>query len=303
MGVAFAPGQTLGRGDLDIFLTNSSGNVSNAYAITFALYWVDPSSNAEVLIGPSTRQPVNPAVGEYYAAVMIPTSATPGTYHIRWTFKQYSSDPDAQVVQEFAVVAAGSDAGVGNTGGTTRSACEQDLIKKLRFLLRDNNPDKNYKFRPPQGEGTVGCYNRVFGYVWEDEELYEYLEIALWKWNAHPPETEELCNINTLCQRKPAWKASLLWGALVNAAQALAYNWVADEFDYSIGGISLNLDRSSKYMDLKRNAEEQWDKLTEAKARTVKYIRGLQQPRFGIGVRSAFGPATGRGVLSPRKFL
>lgn len=104
-------------------------------------------------------------------------------------------------------------------------------------VVVSNSPDRNYRFRPPQGEGTVGCYNRVFGYIWEDEELYEYLEIALWKWNAHPPETEELCNITTLCQRKPAWKASLLWGALVNAAQALAYNWVSDEF--SVAGDTL----------------------------------------------------------------
>jgi hypothetical protein len=80
-------------------------------------------------------------------------------------------------------------------------------------------------------------------------------------------------------------------------------NGVVAHNTYSIGGISLDLDKSSKYMDLKRNAEEQFDKLTEAKSRTVKYLRGLQQPRFGIGVRSAFGPATGRGVLSPRKFL
>jgi hypothetical protein len=80
-------------------------------------------------------------------------------------------------------------------------------------------------------------------------------------------------------------------------------NGIVAHNTYSIGGISLDLDKSSKYMDLKRNAEEQWDKLTEAKARTTKYLRGLQQPRFGIGVRSAFGPATGRGILSPRKFL
>ena len=138
MGVAFTPGQTLGRGDLDIFLTNTAGNVSNAYTITFAIYWVDPASNAEVLIGSPARQPVNPAVGEYYAAIMIPTSATPGTYHVRWTFKQYSADPDSQVVQEFAVVAAGSDTGTGAGSSAGRSACEQDLIKKLRFLLRDN---------------------------------------------------------------------------------------------------------------------------------------------------------------------
>ena len=137
MGVAFTPGQTLGRGDLDIFLTNTAGNVSNAYTITFAIYWVDPVSNAEVLIGPSARQPVNPAVGEYYAAIMIPTAATPGTYHIRWTFKQYSSDPDSQVVQEFAVVAAGSNTGAGSTTSSL-STCQQDLIRKLRFLIRDN---------------------------------------------------------------------------------------------------------------------------------------------------------------------
>ena len=116
-------------------------------------------------------------------------------------------------------------------------------------------------------------------------------------------ETEELKNIDMVCQQKPAWKAVLLWGALVNAAQALTYNWIANEFDYSIGGISLSIEKSSKYEGMKQNAEDQWDKLTEAKARTTKYMRGLSQPRFGRGVRSAFGPYVGRGVLSPRSFV
>jgi hypothetical protein len=80
-------------------------------------------------------------------------------------------------------------------------------------------------------------------------------------------------------------------------------NGIVAHNTYSIGGISLDLEKSAKYMDLKGNAEEQWDKLTEAKARTTKYLRGLSQPRFGIGVRSAFGPFTGRGVLSPRSFV
>jgi hypothetical protein len=51
------------------------------------------------------------------------------------------------------------------------------------------------------------------------------------------------------------------------------------------------------------SASAQFDKAAEAKSRTVKFIRGLQQPRFGIGVRSAFGPYVGRGVLSPRSFI
>jgi hypothetical protein len=72
---------------------------------------------------------------------------------------------------------------------------------------------------------------------------------------------------------------------------------------YSIGGISLDIDKSSKYQSLKENAESQFDKLTEAKARTTKFIKGLSQPRFGRGVRSAFGPHVGKNILSPRRFF
>jgi hypothetical protein len=300
MGVVFNQGQLLGRSDLDLFLTNSSGNPTNAYAITYAIYCVDPITCDEVLIGSAGRTPVNPQVGEYYAALQVPPNAAVGDYRIRWTVTEYAGAPEQMVVQEFGVVGQGTDTG---SGGGTYSQCESELISKLRFLLRDQNPDRNYRFRPPEGEGEVGCFNQVNGYIWEDAELYEFLEMSLWKWNMHPPETDDLCNLNTLCSKKPNWRAAILWGALVNAAQALAYNWVADEFDYSIGGISLNIEKSSKYMDLKRNAEEQWDKLTEAKSRTTKFMRGLSQPRFGRGVRSAFGPNVGRGVLSPRNFI
>jgi hypothetical protein len=296
MAVVFTQGQVLARGDLDIFLSNSSGNPTNAFSISYAVYYVDPDTG-EVLIGAAARTPVNPVVGEYYASLQVPSSAVPGDYRIRWLFRETSTSAEEGAVQEFGVV---SDA---VTSASTYTPCVEDLIRKMRFLTRDNNPDRNYRFMPPEGEGTVGCYNQVFGYIWTDEEFAEYLEIALWKWNAFPPETEELKNIDMVCQQKPAWKAVLLWGALVNAAQALTYNWIANEFDYSIGGISLSVEKSSKYEGMKQNAEDQWDKLTEAKARTTKYIRGLSQPRFGRGVRSAFGPYVGRGVLSPRSFV
>jgi len=241
---------------------------------------------------------VNPDVGEYYASLLIPSAAVPGCYRIRWVFRETASSSQEGVVQEFGVVAESSLAVT-----TAYTTCVQNLINKMRTLTRDNCPDKNYKFRPPEGEGTVGCYNQVFGYIWTDAEFAEYLEIALWKWNIHPPNTDQYSTIDKVCSGKPSWQAALLWGALVTAAQALAYNWVSDEFDYSIGGISLNIEKSSKYMDLKRNAEEQWDKMVEAKQRTEKYMRGLSQPRFGRGVRSSFGPHVGRGVLSPRNFV
>ena len=228
MAVCYQQGQLHGRGDLDVYLQNASGNPSNAYSITYAIYCCDAGTGQEILIGSSARTPVNPAVGEYYAALQVPSNAAIGSYRIRWTFKERADYPEQQAVQEFGIV--GVDTA---TTESTYSQCEQGLISKIRFMLRDRNPDRHYRFRPPEGEGTIGCYNQVFGYVWEDEELLEFLEIALWKWNLFPPETEQLMTLDALCSMKPVWKAAILWGGIVNAAMALAINWIADEFSVS----------------------------------------------------------------------
>lgn len=298
MSTNFEQGQTLGQGDLDIFLTDSSGNPINAYQISYAIYFVDPSTGVEALIGPKEKIPANPTVGEYYAAMRIPGGAEIGCYRIRWLFRQTSTSSQEGAVQQFGVI------GTQQISVDPYTPCVRNLINKLRILTRDHNPDKYYRFMPPEGEGRVGCYNQVFGFIWEDAEFAEYLEMALWKWNMQAPNTDSSYpSVESICQRKQSWQAALLWGSLVTAAQALVYNWIANEFSYSIGGISLDVEKSSKYESMKQNAEEQWDKLVEMKARTSKYLRGLQQPRFGRGVRSAFGPYTGRGILSPRNFV
>lgn len=297
MAVVFHPTQEVGRGDLDIFLTNAQGNPTNAAEITYAIYYVDPGPpEAEVLIGSDARTPVNPAVGEYYAALMIPAAATIGNYRIRWTFREFISSPQQQVVQEFAVVASSQ------LIVTPFTDSEREMIDCLRVLIRDNFPDRNYHFRPPEHEATIGAYNRVFGYVWEDAELKQYLDRAVDWWDMFPPRTY-VKNIDKLVAENPSWRTAIYYGAMMFALNALAINWVHEEFDYSIGGVSLSIEKSSKYESLKQNAEQQFDKATEAKQRTTKFIRGLQQPRYGLGVRSAFGPALGRGVLSPRNYL
>lgn len=174
------------------------------------------------------------------------------------------------------------------------------VLHRSRVVI-SNSPDKFYHFRPPEHEGSVGQYNRVFGQIWEDAELYEYLQRALDWWNMFPPATS-ICTLEQLCGM-PRWHTAIYWAAITHAIFAVALNWVADEFDYSIGGVSLTLDKASKYESLKGQAESMFDKATEAKARTVKFIKGLQQPKYGIGIRSAFGPHVGRGVLSPRGFI
>lgn len=100
-------------------------------------------------------------------------------------------------------------------------------------IVISNCPDKFYHFRPPEHEGRIGRFNRVFGQIWEDEELNEYLETALDWWNMMPPRTRELCSIEALLSSEPAWSAVLIWRAIVHAVFALTLNWIADEFSFS----------------------------------------------------------------------
>lgn len=178
-----------------------------------------------------------------------------------------------------------------------------NLVLENSGVVVHNCPDKFYHFRPPENESHINNYNRVFGQVWEDEEMLEYLERSLDWWNMQPPETEDISSLDQLIAQKPAWRTPILQGAIQFAAMALQANWIVDEFDYSIGGISLSIDKSSKYEGLKSSAEAMWQASVEAKTRTTKFMRGLQQPKYGIGIRSAFGPHVGRGVLGPRNFL
>lgn len=304
MGTNFYRGQQLGRNDLNIFLVNAANSPVNAAVISYALY--DFTTGAEALVGMPTRIPANPSVGEYYASVIIPLDANLGSYRIRWTFQEMIGGSVQQVVQEFSVMdkAGLSSASASMITGSALNAStvELDLMARLRILLRDNNPDRNYHFRPPAHEETVQQFSRVFGYIWEDVELQEYILRALDMISAAPPRTPFM-SVDQMVAFRPEWRTLLLTGSMVFALQALRLNWIADEFNYSIGGVSLDLEKSSKYEGAFQGASDQFDKQLEKAKATVNVVKGLQQPRFGMGIRSAFGPYVGRGVLSPRKFV
>jgi hypothetical protein len=294
MPVSYFRGQALGREDLNLFLENGNNTPMNAAEISYALY--DVTTGMEVLLGSPTRQPVNSSVGEYYASVIIPLDANLGSYRIRWTFRETVGGPIEQVVMEFDVV----DKVTLQTSQYTDIVV--DLIRRLRIVLRDNNPDRNYHFRPPAHEETVQQFNRVFGFIWEDTDLEQFLEDGMNMIIAAPPRTF-FQTLDQFMQMKPEWRTLLLNGAMMEAIFALQLNWIADEFDYSIGGVSLNLEKSAKYESAYQAIKDTWKEQLDAAKATVKIISGLQQPKYGIGIRSAFGPYTGSGILTPRKFV
>lgn len=83
----------------------------------------------------------------------------------------------------------------------------------------------------------------------------------------------------------------------VTASGVLAHN------SYSISGVSLDLEKSSKYQSMKDSFETEYDKLLEMAKRSIKICMGLKQPRYGVGISSALGPYSRPGTQSRRNFV
>ncbi len=297
MAVTFRRGQELSRANgLNIFTKAKDGTPKNAAEIYYNIY--DFTTGVEVLQPPTNRRPANPCTGEYYASFIIPLDANIGNYRIRWYMKEYLNSPTAEVVMPFSIVDNATQ--IVTIPGIT--PIEYDLIRGTRIMLRDNNPARNYHFVPPASEESVNQFTRVFGYVWEDEELLEFLRVSNDSINMYAPQTF-YSTLDQLIAEHRDWRTLLLTGAMFHALTAVAGNWILDEFGYSIGGISLDLEKSAKYQSLAGDVYERFKEFVVAAKETVKIMRGLRQSRYGIGIRSSFGPSVGRGALTPRRFL
>jgi len=290
-GVIYYPGQTLTEKDLYIIVRNHLGNQSDPYSVSYEIYQRIQGMN--ILISPQNQQPLRIGVGHYYANYLIPSDSLAGDYYIRWTFQQTPDAPESHATQEFAVV----------TGGVIVESpyndTEKSLIRKLRFILRDNNPDRNYHFMPPAQEEVIQGFTQKFGYVWEDEELYEYVDFAISDLNNRPPR--EAWTIDSLPHR--LW-SMVLSQAAATALRALAINWAHEEWGGDISGVGLNIEKSSKYISLKENFEASYAAQVEThKEFGVRYIVGVRQPRYQVGVTSALGPYSRMGVQSRRNYI
>lgn len=217
MAVAFKRGQTLTKDDLMIGVRDTSGTLVDPAIITYSIF--DYTTGVEVLIGSPNQIPSSTGVGLFYAPLLIPLDANLGVWVVRWNMRKQITDPIVQVVQEFQIV--------GDTVVTqvTSVSSEQLLVRRLRILLRDNNPDRNYRFRPPNSEKFLQSQTEVMGYIWEESELYECILMSVDSFNAAPPVTGI-----TVSDMPDRWRTVVLMGAAAHACRAVALNWVADEF-------------------------------------------------------------------------
>jgi hypothetical protein len=291
MAVAFQRGKTTGPSDLWIMIRDPGGNLVDPYRLEYAVYCV--ISGVEVLQGSPVNTAIRISLGHYYAQVILPGDCQIGLWRIRWTIQERTIDPVYQSVEEFQVI------GDNSITSFTGDVNADKLVYSLRILLRDNAPDRNY--RPPASEKFIQGQTQVFGFVWEDEELYEFLLMAVDDFNSRPPTTGiELYN---LWGGERRWRTTIMVKAAAYALWALAINWIHDEFSYSISGVSLDIEKSSKYQGMADSFTAEFDKLVEQNKASIKIIKGLRQQKFGIGITSALGPMSRPGVQSRRNML
>lgn len=72
---------------------------------------------------------------------------------------------------------------------------------------------------------------------------------------------------------------------------------------YSISGVSLDIEKSSKYESMANNLAAEYEKGRDLAKRSIKIVVGLRQPRYGIGISSALGPYSRPGVQSRRNWV
>ena len=293
MSVAFKRGSTTGPSDLTITVRDRSNQLMDPYRLEYAVY--DRTTGIEVLQGSPVNQPVRASIGQYYAQVVLPADCNIGDWLVRWTIQETAADPVYQSVQLFNVV------GDGLIPSFTGDPNLDKLIHSLRIMLRDNNPDRNYRFRPMASEKFIQGQTQVFGFIWEDEELLEYLQRGIEDFNSRPPTTG--IALPDLWNNAVNWKAAILMRACWWACFSISLNWVSEEFSYSISGVSLDIEKSSKYQSLMDAVGTEYDKVVEAAKRSIKIVKGLRQFRYGVGITSALGPLNRPGVQSRRNLL
>jgi hypothetical protein len=291
MSVAFKRGSTTTSNDLTITIRDPLGNLLDPYRLEYAIY--DATTGVEVLFGALVNLPIRTSQGQFYAQISIPADVNVGDWRIRWTIQESSTDPVYQSVEEFAVV--GDNTVVSFTGNSGID----NLIFRLRRFLGDANPDRNYRFRPPESSKFIQGQTQVFGFIWEDQDLYEFILMAIADINYRPPVTGiTLVDILNNSSRFFSWSTIIVFRAAWYACFQQAMIWVSNEFSYSISGVSLDIEKSSKYMSLKDELGAEFDKQIEAAKAGLKYIVGLKQAKFGIGLQSSLGPLSRPGIQS-----
>jgi hypothetical protein len=310
----FTIGKTLGPNDLSILVRDSDGRLVDPVCISYNIYFTKASiptkptiayeydlhqqqnmqggpplpAEGEQLVSVPQAMPCRASCGVYYVPITIPTTWTCGTYRLIWNLQQYPTSPITNPFQEFYVISIDpADTSfeapsmlIGHNLTIASGHRPELLAKAIRYvreLLSDVNPDRNYHFRPPTPGRVVAGYNSRIGFIWVDSTILFNLDMAIGKLNTWNPRT--ITNY-TLYNIPMDWEKCAAIGAASMCLSGESARWTADEFSYSLNGVSLDLQKSGQYMALANTYGQQFSEWAPLLTAIRPFAAGVRQARW-----------------------
>jgi hypothetical protein len=316
--VTFTQGMTLGASNLSILVRDATGALVDPTLINYTIFHVTdqipmkitqayeydlhqpqnmaggpplPQENVQ-LAGCPQQVPTRVSQGAYYVPITIPTTWK-GVYRLVWNIQMYPDCPLDTVVEVFVVqgidpanpgfeapsVIIAVPESIVNSGMTTPAQFAK-AVMYVREHLSDTNPDRNYHFRPPTPSRVVAGYNTRVGYIWLDASILMHLDTAISMLNWYNPMNITSYTLDTI---PLDWGRIAAIGAAGFCLKMEANRWGADQFNYSLNGVSLDINKADLYNGLGESYLTQFNTMAPLLTANRPMSVGLRQQRWLLG--------------------
>lgn len=280
----FNQGRTLSPGDLGLNVRDSNGQLVDPAVIGYSIFAQTPDGQLS-LASPPKLTPTRSSTGIYYVDGYIPTNFE-GQYRLVWYLTQYPGNPEVQLFEEFEVVRldpATTSFEAPSVLITPRPGLSKVLAESVvavRELLSDEDPERNYHFRPPTTGRIVAGFNDRVGFIWTDRTIIRMLRLAIEQCNTANPMN---LTSYTVENAPKAWREAIAVGAASWCLKKEASRWEADQFDYSLNGVSLSLHKAQEYQSLAQDYAAEFKEWLPNLTANRPCTAGLRQQRWLLG--------------------
>lgn len=284
--LSITQGKPLTPGDLAILTRDAQGVLVNPVSIVYSIFALDANDQLQLMSQPR-QVPANAGMGAYYVNITIPTTWPAAQYTLVWYIKYYNlTDPESQVTMEFQVVSV--DPATSSMEAPSVLFTPKPIIlpkyapaiAMVRELLSDENPDRNYHFRPPTPAKTIAGFTDRVGFIWTDQTIMRMLSLSISKLNYY--NKKNIYNW-TLDSIPFDWANVASVGAAASCLGKEASRWAEEEFGYSLNGVSLDINKAQTYQGLRESYLQEFNEMAELVTANRPVSMGLRQQRWLLG--------------------
>jgi len=284
MATTLTTEKTLGPGDLALLVRDANGALIDPISLTYSIFSIDPSGSP-VLVTQPQMVPHRASQGAYYIRMTIPTVWN-GSYQLQWFLKEYEESGIVTILEDFVVQSVSPASGSYEAPSTIiaqppiTNRKYAPAIMYVRELLFDTNPDRNYHFRPPTPGKIVAGYTTRVGFIWTDSQILRFLQMAISKLNWYNPKNIYSFTLDTV----PAdWGRIAAFAAAAMCLSAEGARWAADQFSFSLNGVSLDINKADLYRGLADGYNAQFTEMAPLVTANRPFSAGLRQQRWLLG--------------------